>query len=120
MIVDVAVPVSQYPGLVEAAEQAFAAHGLQACMVGHAGDGNLHPLVPYTPGDRISYDNALDAQMEIVEAAIAMGGTATGEHGVGIGKRRFMALEHGDSLDLMRTIKDAVDPNGIMNPGKIF
>ncbi len=120
LIVDVAVPVSQYPRLVEAAERAFAAHGLRASMVGHAGDGNLHPQIPYTPDDAASYEDALATQMEIVEAAIAMGGTATGEHGVGIGKRRFMALEHGDSLDLMRAIKLAIDPNGILNPGKIF
>jgi D-lactate dehydrogenase (cytochrome) len=120
LIVDVAVPVSQYPRLVDAAEQAFAAHGLQACMVGHAGDGNLHPLVPYTPGDHASYENALAAQMAIVEAAISLGGTATGEHGVGIGKRRFMALEHGDSLETMRAIKAVIDPNNILNPGKIF
>ena len=56
----------------------------------------------------------------IVEAAIAMGGTATGEHGVGIGKRRFMALEHGESLDLMRSIKQTIDPGGTLNPGMIF
>lgn len=120
LILDVAVPVSQYWRLVDTAEKACAARNLQAFMVGHAGDGNLHPLVPYVPGDAASHDIALDVQREIVEKAIAMGGTATGEHGVGIGKRRFMSLEHGDSLDLMRTIKEAVDPNGILNPGKIF
>jgi D-lactate dehydrogenase (cytochrome) len=120
LIVDVAVPVSQYPRLVQAAEEAFAAQDLQACMVGHAGDGNLHPLVPYTPGDAVSHEIALAAQMAIVEAAISLGGTATGEHGVGIGKRRFMALEHGESLNLMRAIKETIDPNGILNPGKIF
>jgi len=120
LIVDVAVPVSQYPRLVEAAEKAFAAQGRQVCMVGHAGDGNLHPLIPYVPGDAASYESALAAERAIVEAAIAMGGTATGEHGVGIGKRKFMDLEHGDSLHLMRAIKETIDPNGILNPGKIF
>jgi D-lactate dehydrogenase (cytochrome) len=56
----------------------------------------------------------------IVEKAVKLGGTCTGEHGVGIGKRKFMALEHGESYGLMRRIKDVIDPKGLMNPGKIF
>lgn len=120
LIVDVAVPVSEYSRLVVAAEQALSERDLRGYLVGHAGDGNLHPLVPYTPGDSASYTVALAAEEKIVEAAIAMGGTATGEHGVGIGKRRFMALEHGASLNAMRAIKATFDPNGILNPGKIF
>jgi len=56
----------------------------------------------------------------MVQAALALGGTATGEHGVGLGKRKFMPLEHGSSLEVMRTIKRALDPNGILNPGKMF
>lgn len=94
--------------------------GLVGYLVGHAGDGNLHPLVPYTPGDAASYAIANAADQRIVEAAITMGGTATAEHGVGIGKRRFMTLEHGASLNTMRAIKATRDPNGILNPGKIF
>lgn len=120
LIVDVAVPVSDYPRLVGMAEQAMSERGLRGYLVGHAGDGNLHPLIPYTSGDADSYGVALAADEAIVEAAIALGGTATGEHGVGIGKRRFMPLEHGNSLNAMRAIKAAFDPNGILNPGKIF
>ncbi|MBI5029074.1 MAG: FAD-binding oxidoreductase [Chloroflexi bacterium] len=120
LIVDVAVPISEYSRLVSAAQAALAEQGLQGYLVGHAGDGNLHPLVPYTPGDTASYTTAWAADEKIVEAAIAMGGTATGEHGVGIGKRRFMPLEHGASLNAMRAIKATFDPNGILNPGKIF
>ena len=89
-------------------------------MIGHAGDGNLHPLIPYTPGDMDSYSIAIAAEKEIVVAAIAMHGTATGEHGVGLGKRDFMEMEHGSSMAVMRTVKDSLDPNGILNPGKIF
>ncbi|MGD2252407.1 MAG: FAD-binding oxidoreductase [Anaerolineales bacterium] len=120
LVVDVAVPVSQYAELVGAAQHAMTSRGLRGYLAGHAGDGNLHPLVPYTPGDAESHALALAADHEVVETAIAMGGTATAEHGVGIGKRRFMDLEHGESLAVMRAIKTALDPNGILNPGKIF
>jgi D-lactate dehydrogenase (cytochrome) len=120
LVVDVAVPVSQYAELVTGAQQAMTRRGLRGYLAGHAGDGNLHPLVPYTPGDAESHALAMAADQEIVEAAIAMGGTATAEHGVGIGKRRFMDLEHGDSLAVMRAIKATLDPHGILNPGKIF
>jgi D-lactate dehydrogenase (cytochrome) len=120
LIVDVAVPVSAYPKLVSAAQRALTDRGLQASMVGHAGDGNLHPLIPYYPDDPDSYAQALAADEEIVHSAIALGGTATGEHGVGIGKRSFMSREHGAGLEVMRAIKDALDPRHILNPGKIF
>jgi D-lactate dehydrogenase (cytochrome) len=120
LIVDVAVPVSKYPELVGVAERAMGELGLEGYMVGHAGDGNLHPLIAYDAGDEASYSEAMAAEEAIVDAAISMGGTATGEHGVGIGKRAFMAREHGPSLNVMRAIKAALDPNNILNPGKIF
>ena len=94
--------------------------GLEGYLVGHAGDGNLHPLIAYEPGDEASYAAAMVAEEAIVDAAISMGGTATGEHGVGIGKRAFMAREHGAGLNVMRAIKAALDPHDILNPGKIF
>ena len=120
LIVDVAAPVSRYSELVLAAHQAMTSRGLNGYLVGHAGDGNLHPLIPYAAGDESSYAVSLAADQEIVRAAIAMDGTATGEHGIGIGKRQFMALEHGSSVATMRAIKQTFDPNGILNPGKIF
>ncbi|GMR11520.1 MAG: FAD-binding oxidoreductase [Anaerolineae bacterium] len=120
LIVDVAVPVSHYPELVAEAARAMSEGGLEGYLVGHAGDGNLHPLIPYEPGDEASYAEAMAAEEAIVEAAISMDGTATGEHGVGIGKRTFMAREHGAGLQVMRAIKAALDPNGILNPGKVF
>lgn len=120
LIVDVAVPVSHFPDLVAVAERAMGERGLEGYMVGHAGDGNLHPMIPYEPGDAASYAEAMAAEVAIVEAAISMGGTSTGEHGVGIGKRAFMAREHGAGLNVMRAIKAALDPHDILNPGKIF
>jgi D-lactate dehydrogenase (cytochrome) len=120
LIVDVAVAVSDYPHLVEVARQELIRHSLRGYLVGHAGDGNLHPLIPYTPEDVESYAISVAVQETIVEAAISLGGTATGEHGIGLGKRKFMALEHGESLKVMQGIKNALDPHGILNPGKIF
>jgi D-lactate dehydrogenase (cytochrome) len=120
LIVDVAAAVSDYPRLVETVEHELAQRGLLGYLIGHAGDGNIHPLIAYTPGDKDSYAAALAASQAMVKAAIALEGTATGEHGVGIGKRAFMALEHGGSLKVMRAIKNALDPNGILNPGKVL
>ncbi|PJF24453.1 MAG: FAD-binding oxidoreductase, partial [Phototrophicales bacterium] len=70
--------------------------------------------------DEVSRDRAFRLNSEIVMKAIELGGTATGEHGVGIGKAKYMRREHGEALDVMRTIKAALDPNNILNPGKIF
>lgn len=120
LVLDIAVPVSKYPDLVKKCRQVLDSAGLSGYMVGHAGDGNLHPLAPYTPDDEASYKTALDVNRQIIEAAIEMGGTATGEHGVGLGKREYMVTEHGASLKTMQAIKQALDPNGILNPGKIF
>jgi len=87
-------------------------------MKGHAGDGNIHVELPYGDADTFAKVKAVNG--EIVRQAIALGGTATGEHGVGLGKRAFMAEEHGESLDIMRQIKQTLDPNGILNPGKVL
>jgi D-lactate dehydrogenase (cytochrome) len=120
LIVDLAVPVSQFPSLVAACQRALESRTMKSYLVGHAGDGNLHPLIPYRADDQTSYEIARAVHGEMVQAALALGGTVTGEHGVGIGKRSYMAQEHGLSLAVMRTIKAALDPNGILNPGKIF
>ena len=119
-IIDVAVPISAYPELIQAAEQERIATGLVGYTFSHAGDGNVHFTLL---GER---DNA--RQWELIHAvgdrmvakALELGGTATGEHGVGIGKKRFMAREHGASLSWMQQIKNLFDPAGILNPGKIF
>lgn len=121
LVCDVAVPVSRYAELVTYCDRAIHSLGLPgATMVGHAADGNLHPLAPYLPNDPASHDRARAVLAQMVEKALELGGTATGEHGVGLGKIDFMHLEHGSSLKVMRSLKRTLDPNGILNPGKIF
>ncbi|NOG50249.1 MAG: hypothetical protein HND48_13095 [Chloroflexi bacterium] len=82
------------------------------------GDGNIHCEFPFK--DEAEFARASHVNDMIVQKAIELGGTATGEHGVGVGKVRHMIREHGASLDVMRQIKYTLDPNGILNPGKIF
>ncbi|HZD11163.1 MAG TPA: FAD-binding oxidoreductase [Candidatus Binatia bacterium] len=118
VIVDVVVPISHYPQLVAHVERTLEKHSKTGYMIGHAGDGNLHVLLPFS--DKDSYQDALGLNQSIVEKALALDGTATGEHGVGIGKARYMSQEHGAALDVMRSLKQLLDPAGIMNPGKIF
>ena len=87
-------------------------------MIGHAGDGNIHVEFPYA--NEAEYGLRKELNGKIVAKAQSLGGTATGEHGVGIGKAPYMRHEHGDALDVMHSIKTLLDPNGILNPGKIF
>jgi D-lactate dehydrogenase (cytochrome) len=115
---DVAVPISAYPELIGYVEQLKAQDNVVCYMIGHAGDGNVHVEFPFD--DEASYQQALRMNGAIVQKALELGGTSTGEHGVGIGKARYMAKEHGAALDVMRDIKQLLDPNGILNPGKIF
>ncbi len=117
-IMDVAVPISAYPELIGYVEQLKQEYGVTAYMIGHAGDGNIHVEFPYK--DDAEFQRALKLDELIVLKALDLGGTATGEHGVGIGKAMFMEREHGELLDVMRGIKHLLDPNGILNPGKIF
>ncbi|WP_254546600.1 FAD-binding oxidoreductase [Halomarina pelagica] len=118
---DVAVPITAYPDLVGVIHALADEHDVPIPTFGHAGDGNVHFDVLVDPGDdgQVAAGHAIyDA---IVERAIELGGTATGEHGIGQGKRQFLRLEHGDAgVAAMRAIKDALDPNGTLNPGKIF
>lgn len=115
---DVAVPISAYPELIAYVEELKNEHGAIAYMIGHAGDGNIHVEFPYA--DAAEYQQAQMLNKLIVMKALSLHGTATGEHGVGIGKAPYMVNEHGPALDVMRTIKNVLDPNGILNPGKIF
>ena len=120
MILDTAVPLSKYQEMVEFAVETIEKFRIKGYAFGHAGDGNLHLVIAGDFSDAAFCKKRDEANFEIVSHAIAMGGTATGEHGVGIGKRKFMSLEHGESLDLMKQIKKMMDPNGILNPGKMF
>jgi D-lactate dehydrogenase (cytochrome) len=119
IVTDVAVPISRFPDMVEFSREKLEEHGLGGPILGHAGDGNFHVGIFYSD---ISEEKAkADAVNEaIVLKALELGGTATGEHGVGVGKISFMEREHGESYELMRRIKELFDSHGILNPGKIF
>lgn len=120
MITDVCVPISRLADcLVETAAD-IAANGLTAPVVGHVGDGNFHLLVLLDPDNPDELARAKAFNERLVRRAIALEGTCTGEHGVGIGKMDALALELGEAVDAMRLVKGALDPFGIMNPGKIF
>lgn len=121
IILDTAVPISHYSEMVRKAQQILASRGLTGFIFGHAGSGNLHLEVFSSLEDKERWQLIFLCNDEIVEFALSVGGTATGEHGVGIGKRKFMRREHGDTAyELMKKIKLLIDPNNIMNPGKIF
>lgn len=120
LITDVAVPISAYPELAAFTAVRMEQLGLQGALFGHAGDGNLHTVV-------FASDSASNRQQlqqfndQIVEKALSLDGTCTGEHGVGIGKQKYMLREHGpEALALMRQIKALFDPHGILNPGKLL
>jgi D-lactate dehydrogenase (cytochrome) len=121
LLTDVAVPISRYPVLVMAADEIMATLNVRGTMVGHAGDGNLHTSAFFLPDDDLGRRNAQRLNDRLVEQALALEGTSSGEHGVGLGKQKYMLREHGQaSLDLMRLLKATVDPNGILNPGKVL
>jgi D-lactate dehydrogenase (cytochrome) len=118
VIGDVVVPISNYPEIVRRIEEISEALGLLTPCVGHAGDGNIHFLPVVDTSGENAMDRVHELNEKVVGAALELGGTATGEHGIGIGKRKFMREEHGDGVDIMRGIKNVIDPNGIMNPEK--
>ncbi len=120
LIVDAAVPISSYPQMILASQKLIDQHRATGYVFGHAGDGNLHVILVGDPNNRAEWSTLEEINHAIVWRAVELGGTCTGEHGVGIGKRKFMELEHGDSYHLMRQIKDLIDPKGLMNPDKIF
>ena len=120
MSTDVCVPISCLPGALREARKTIEAYGLDGAILGHVGDGNYHAAFPVDHTDEAELETAAQVNAEIVAYALKRGGTCTGEHGIGSGKTEHLKKEHGDSLPLMRKIKGLADPNGIMNPGKIF
>ncbi len=120
IVVDVAVPISAYPEMIAfAREEVLKIENATGYIFGHAGDGNVHVVIG-TKRDGPAWSSIDSANVRLVEKALALEGTATGEHGVGIGKARFMEAEHGNSLAWMKNIKALFDPKGILNPGKMF
>lgn len=119
VVTDVCVPISKLAEAVSQAQGAIAASGLEGPILGHVGDGNFHAVLLVDPGDANEIARAKALGDALAEMALSMGGTITGEHGVGMGKLGLMRGEHGDAWDVMGDIKKALDPTGIMNPGKL-
>ena len=117
---DACVPISRLAECIVETKRDIAASHLVGSLVGHVGDGNFHIVFPVSPDDPEDIREAARLSDRIAERALALGGTVSGEHGVGLGKRKFLAREHGESLEVMRAIKQALDPVGIMNPGKLL
>jgi D-lactate dehydrogenase (cytochrome) len=118
LIVDAAVPISHLPELIVRADEEVKQSGLPGYIFGHAGDGNIHVILMGRAGEPQDWKTIRRTNEAIVKYALDLGGTITGEHGVGLGKKKFMDQEHGLSLDWMRKIKALFDPQGILNPSK--
>ncbi len=116
---DATVPISQIPAMVRRLKEIEKRYNMVIYLLAHAGDGNMHPLMTYDPGNKDEAERVDNIIREIFEASIALGGTLTGEHGIGLAKKPFMHLEISPAeLELWKNIKKSFDPNGIMNPGK--
>ncbi|MBP1931655.1 FAD-binding oxidoreductase [Ammoniphilus resinae] len=120
MVTDVVLPISELAGSIKDARKAMDDAGIDGAILGHVGDGNYHIILMIDLDNPEEMLKAESLNKHIVDYAITRGGSCTGEHGVGIGKAKYQRREHGDALDVMKAFKAAVDPNGIMNPGKIF
>jgi len=118
---DITVPISKLPDVIRYAKDLSEEYDLLVPCFGHAGDGNVHYTVLADESDEAIVERGEELYAAVVDRAIELGGTATGEHGVGMGKRDYLEREHGAvGVELMRRVKGALDPNDTLNPGKIF
>ena len=117
---DVCVPISKITECVKFAEEKAKEFGVRAPMVGHMGDGNFHVVLPYDPEQKDIYKKLRAFNGTLIRKALELEGTITGEHGVGLHKKEYLLEQHPDSIPVMKSIKRTLDPNNIMNPGKIF
>ena len=117
---DVCVPISRLAECIVATEKDVAASFLPALIVGHAGEGNFHLIIVVNPNEPMEMAEAERLNERLVYLALSFDGTCTGEHGIGCGKIDFLIAEHGEAVSVMRAIKKAIDPDNIMNPGKIL
>lgn len=117
---DVCVPISRLCDCIEETRRAIDESGLVAPIVGHVGDGNFHVVMLVDPASPEELARARRLSERITDLALAHEGTCTGEHGIGIGKKAYLVKEHGEGVEVMRRIKRAIDPDGIMNPEKVF
>jgi len=120
LVTDVCVPISRLAECIVATERDVAASFLPAPIVGHVGDGNFHLVIVLNPNDPRELAEAERVNERLVRRALSLDGTCTGEHGIGCGKIDFLIAEHGEAVSVMRAIKKAIDPDNIMNPGKIL
>ncbi|MDC0056716.1 FAD-binding protein [Alphaproteobacteria bacterium] len=117
---DVCVPISKLVECIKFTEEKIKERGLQAPIVGHAGDGNFHCTVLYDPENKKDHKTIREFSNELINKTLELDGTITGEHGIGINKKKYLIKQHKDNIPLMQTIKKNIDPKNIMNPGKIF
>ena len=117
---DVCVPISKITECVNFAEEQAKKFGVRAPMVGHLGDGNFHVVLPFDPNKKEMYKQIRAFNDTLIKKALELNGTITGEHGVGLHKKEYLLEEHPDNIPVMKSIKRTLDPNNIMNPGKIF
>ena len=120
MSTDVCVPISKLTECIIETKAEIARASFPVPLVGHVGDGNFHLLLVIDPESPEELEEARALNRSLVARALRLGGTCSGEHGIGIGKQRWMVQEHGPALEVMRSIKQALDPEGILNPGKIL
>jgi D-lactate dehydrogenase (cytochrome) len=118
-ITDVCVPISKLAECILETQHDNVGAPFPIALVGHAGDGNFHLLYILDTSSQTELDHARALNERLVLRALRLGGTCTGEHGVGMGKMKYLELEHGPALDVMRTIKRALDPDNLLNPGKV-
>ncbi|MEZ5862465.1 MAG: FAD-linked oxidase C-terminal domain-containing protein, partial [Geminicoccaceae bacterium] len=117
---DVCVPISKLAACIAETEADLAESRLLAPLVGHVGDGNFHLLFLLDPDDPDEQARAKAVNARLIDRALALGGTCTGEHGIGFGKIASLEREHADGMAVMRAIKTALDPASILNPGKVL
>lgn len=117
---DVCVPISRLAECIDQTRKDIEKSRLVAPIVGHVGDGNFHVVMVLDPNDPEEIRRANEFNDRLIERALALGGTCTGEHGIGLGKREHLLSEHGDAVEIMARIKQSLDPKNLMNPGKIF
>src|SRR5688572_19608065 len=117
---DICVPISHLAECILETQQDLAEAKVVAPLVGHAGDGNFHLIIMLDPSDQKEFETVTRISERLVERALKFGGTCSGEHGVGVGKLKYLQAEHGEALAVMRSIKLAIAPHNLMNPGKLI
>lgn len=120
VVTDICVPISRLARAVEETQADIAASGIPGPILGHVGDGNFHAVLLIDPDQPAELDTAKALAGRMADRALRLGGTCTGEHGIGYGKLPFMQAEHGEAWDVMGTIKRSLDPQNLMNPGKVI